>query len=167
MKLSLLGNGPGFLDQAEPGMCCRTRHRVARFCPRSWSLPLDTCREVLPCWPGSPGTAHLPQSCPEMPAAGWGGSLSPSQGQLTLFPHSQHSAIPSLEGRSCSWPELPSRMFFSHSLPIETACTFLVSYMSHFLVTYIQIFAYAILILTLYSIFSQQLKIGVGNFLCV
>ena len=167
MKLSLLGNGPGFLDQAEPGMCCRTRLRVDRFCPRSWLLFLDTCREALLCWSGSSRTAHLPQSCPEMPAAVWGRSLPPSRGQLMLFPHSQHSTIPSLEGGSCFWPKLPSGMFFSHSLPIETACTFLVSYMFHFFVTYIQIFPYAILILTLYSIFSQQLKIEVGNFLCM
>ena len=80
MKLSLLGNGPGFLDQAEPGMCCRTRLRVDRFCPRSWLLFLDTCREALLCWSGSSRTAHLPQSCPEMPAAVWGRSLPPSRG---------------------------------------------------------------------------------------
>ena len=154
MKLSLLGDGPGFLDHAEPGMCCRTCHQVDHFCLWSWSLPLDTCWEALLCWSGSSGTHHLPQSCPEMPAAVWGWSLPPSQGELTLYPHSQRSVVPSLEGGSCSWPKLPSGMFFCHSLPIETACTFLVSYMSHFLVTYIQIFAYAILILTLYSIFS-------------
>lgn len=42
MKLSLLGDGPGFLDHAEPAMCCRTCREVDRFCLWSWSLLRDS-----------------------------------------------------------------------------------------------------------------------------
>lgn len=91
----------------------------------------------VPFWSGSSRTDDLPESCPEMPRATWKLRLDSSRG---LCSHSRLSAIPSLEGRSHSWPESLSEMF-SHSSPTETLYIFLAVYI-YFLVTCFQISAY-------------------------